>query len=807
MKNSFEWLKLYLQGQDVSNLTAESTAKVFTDTGLEVEAIEEVSSVPGGLKGLVIGEVLTKEKHPDADRLNLTTVDVGSDKPLNIVCGATNVEVGQKVVVAKVGTTIYPTNGEPFEIKKAKIRGEISEGMICAEDEIGLGEGHEGIMVLSPDAKVGTPASEYFKIESDTSFEIGLTPNRTDAVSHLGAARDLVAALNVAGKNLSIKLEEIELPKANNKLPIQVEVENSEDSPRYAGIVVSNLKVTDSPDWLKNRLTSIGLSPINNIVDITNYVMHSIGQPLHAFDYDKISGHKVVVKKANKKEKFITLDGVERELSSEDLMIYNTEKPMCMAGVFGGKDSGVSTSTKTVFIESALFNPVAIRKTSKRHGLHTDASFRYERGVDPNITITGLKMAAKLMMDIAGGEIASEIIDHYPNIIEKANVKLTYEYCNRLIGNEIPKEIIKKILAELEFEIVKEENDELDLLVPTYRVDVTRPCDVVEEIIRIYGFNNITLPEQPRFSISYSTHPDKEKVKNTISDLLVGKGLSEIMNNSLTNGKYYEEANSVNILNPISKELNVLRKSLLEGGLETARYNINRKNNDLKLFEFGKTYHQYDNYQETERLSIILTGLKQEESWKTPDSPSDFYYLKSLVNAILVKTGLSNLNVTEKELKSEIFEYGLTLKVAKKQVVDFGKISSAILKNFDIKQEVYYADFNFNTLLDLIKNTNIKYQPISKFPSVRRDLSLLLNNEISYEQLCELAKKQGKQILKEINLFDYYKGKNIDKDKKSYAMSFLFQDETKTLTDEEVDGIMKNIIDVFNKETGAELRG
>lgn len=829
MKISYNWLKEYLSADASNALSVEEAGKLLTDCGLEVESIEKFESVKGGLQGLVIGEVITKEKHPDADRLSVTTVDVGTGTLLNIVCGASNVAAGQKVVIATIGAMLYPSTGEPFEIKKSKIRGQLSEGMICAEDEIGLGASHEGIMVLDANAKIGTPANRYFKVEEDQVLEIGLTPNRADAASHVGVARDLVAVLNCSMDLSSAKNEgskntnhaSIVLPSVDqfnvdsSKLEIKVVVEDSAACPRYSGLTISGITVTESPEWLKNRLKAIGVRSINNIVDITNYVLHELGQPMHAFDADKIKGNTVVVKKMADRTKFKTLDGVERELSSEDLMICDADGGMCIAGVFGGIESGVTSATKNIFLESAYFNSTSIRKTSKRHSLKTDATFRFERGTDPNMTVYALKRAALLIKEISGGEISSNIVDIYPKKIENFKVPFSFSKCDRLIGKHIDLEIIKNILKSLNIEIEHEGHDALLLSVPPFKVDVQREQDVIEEVLRIYGYNNIEIPETLNSSIQFAEKPDKEKVQNVVSELLSNTGFSEMMCLSLTKGEYASKLKSLStdrsvaMMNPLSTDLNVLRQTLLFSGLETIGYNQNRKNSDLKLYEFGKTYMavkggETTKYIETKHLSLFITGRKDEESWNSKKDVVNFYTLKGAVTAILERLGIKDIKLAE--LNNDTFSNGLTFNWNKKTLVEFGSVAKSVLKMMDIKQEVFYADFNWDLILEAVKKSNVMYIEVPKFPEVRRDLALLIDKAIQFEQLEQLAYQSEKSMLKNVNLFDVYEGDKLPAGKKSYALSFTLQDETATLTDKQIDKIMEKLMKTYQEKAGAEIR-
>lgn len=803
MKISYSWLKNYIN----TNLHPDNIAQILTDTGLEVESVEKIQTVKGGLEGLVIGEVLTKSKHPDADRLNVTTVNVGGEIPLQVVCGATNVEVGQKVVVATVGTTLY--NGdESFQIKKSKIRGEVSEGMICAEDEIGLGTSHDGIMVLDANAKIGIEAAAYFGIEDDFVFEIGLTPNRTDATSHIGVARDLAAALNLISACKITKPSVDGFKVDNTDLSIKVEILDSEKCPRYSGVTLSGIEVKESPDWLKNKLKAIGLNPINNIVDVTNFVLHETGQPLHAFDADKISGKKIIVKTVAEKSIFRTLDDKERTLSSNDLMICNEKDAMCIAGVFGGLTSGVSTSTKNIFLESAYFNPVSVRKTAKFHGLNTDASFRYERGADPNITVYALKRAILLMQEVAGGKVSSEIVDIYPTQIEPFKIDFSFQNCDKIIGKQIDKAIIKKIISSLEIEIIEENDENLLLLVPPFKADVYREIDVIEEVLRIYGYNNVELPSLMSSALVYRQAVDPVKIINTISDLLVSQGFNEILSNSLTKSTYYlEKETLVRLLNPLSNELDVMRQTLLFNGLETVVYNQNRKSPNLKVFEMGKTYVKKDNkFEESSFLSLIISGNSTQENWNTTKLPTNFSHIKGYVTSILEKFGMDNLNYVFNQNSSSLYDYQLSYQLNEKELVQIGKVSSKIQKQFDITNEVFYAQINLDLFIKQAAKVKVQYKEISKFPTVRRDLALLLDNQVSYNQIEELALKNERKLLKHINLFDVYEGKNLEEGKKSYAVSFVFQDNEKTLTDVQVDKIIEKLIDTFSKELGAKLR-
>ena len=806
MKISYNWLKEYI---DV-DLNATTVARYLTDTGLEVEGIEHVESVKGGLKGIVIGEVLTKEQHPNADRLSITTVNIGQEEALKIVCGAPNVEAGQKVPVATIGTVLY-SDDESFKIKKGKIRGEVSEGMICAEDEIGLGDSHEGIMVLDSKAKVGQLASEYFNIETDIVFEIGLTPNRSDAMSHIGVARDLVAVLNHNNIKCQLNFADISAFKEGSKEPLSIEVKDEKSCPRYAGISIKNVKVKASPDWLQKRLQSIGLTPINNVVDITNYVLHETGQPLHAFDAKKIEKDTVIVQQLKDKTKFTTLDDVERELSSEDLMICDGKnQPMCIAGVFGGKNSGVEKNTTEIFLESAYFNPVSVRKTAKRHALSTDASFRFERSVDPNLVIYALKRAALLIEDICEGSISSYISDFYPNEIRDTNIELRFNKVDKLIGEKIDTDTITSILKSLDIEITKEDKDKLHLSVPPYRVDVTREEDVVEEILRIYGYNNIHIPTQLKSSIVYSDKLDEDYLQNVISDLLSNNGFNECMNNSLSKSSYSKLITEiklneqVKLLNPLSQDLDGMRLSLLFSGLESIAYNLNRKNHNLSFYEFGKTYQIINSkYIENKKLILLACGNEKSESWNEQNKKKDFFWIKQKVEHILKRLGLHNLKGKSTELSYLVDAYSFNFK--KNKIADFGFVNKATLKPFGIKTDVLYAELDWDLIVKHI-HSKTKYSEVNKFPSVRRDLALLLDKDVEFSKLNSLAKQTETNLLKSVNLFDVYEGDKLPENKKSYALSFILEDKENTLTDSQIDGVMDKLINAFEQKVGAEVR-
>lgn len=808
MKISYNWLQQFLQ----FDWSPEKIGELLTDLGLEVEGIELKESIKGSLKGVVVGEVLTCEKHPNADKLKVTTVNLGTGTPVQIVCGAPNVDAGQKVPVATIGTVLYDEKGEGFKIKKGKIRGEESHGMICAEDELGLGKGHDGIMVLKEDLVPGTPCAEVFNIEIDHVFEIGLTPNRADAMSHYGVARDLRAGLLQKDVNLELISPSVsDFHVDERRLKIDVEVENKELVPRYCGITITDVEVKDSPEWIQNRLKAIGIVPKNNIVDITNYVLHELGQPLHAFDASKIKGNKVVVKTLEEGTKFTTLDEVERELSAEDIMICDAEdNALCIGGVFGGLKSGVTENTTTIFLESAYFNPVSVRKTAKRHGLNTDASFRFERGIDINQTKYALKRAALLVEKYAGGKMSSDIMDFYPEKVKDFEVFLSFDSVYRLIGQEIPKETIKNILASLEIKINSVTEAGLGLVIPSYRVDVQREADIIEEILRVYGYNNIEFSHKLNTSISFD-NDIQVKVENIVANQLTSLGFNETMANSLTKADYIELSENLNgdynveMLNPLSNDLKVMRQSLLFSGLESIAYNINRKNSSLKLFEFGKTYHKYENgYQEDKHLTLFVTGNRTKESWKIATQTSDFFYLKGIVTNLLTRLGISKLKSTP--TKSDIFSEGVTLSLGKTKLVDLGVVKRIVLKEFSIKQEVLFADFNWDAILTLVGNKKIKVTDLPKFPAVKRDLALLLDQTVEFKEVYNLAFQAERKLLKEVDLFDVYEGDNLPDGKKSYAVSFVLQDENKTLNDKQIDKIMQKLQQTFEKNVGAELR-
>lgn len=817
MKISYNWIKDYLK----IDIDPAEVAEILTGIGLEIEGMNEWTSVRGGLEGVVIGEVLTCRKHPDADKLSVTTVNVGAAEPLQVVCGAPNVAAGQKVLVATAGT-IVSKGDESLEIKRSKIRGELSEGMICAEDELGLGTSHEGIMVLDKDARPGTPASKYFDVVKDFVFEIGLTPNRIDSGSHYGVARDLASYLNL-NNNFKGKAQ---LPSVDNFKPdnndnrYEIIIENPVDCPRYTGLTISGVTIGESPAWLKNRLRAIGLNPINNVVDITNFVQNEVGQPLHSFDADKIEGKKVIVRNLPEKNKFITLDGIERSLSSKDLMICNVREGMCIAGVFGGIKSGVTGSTKNIFLESAYFNPVAIRKTSKRHGLKTDASFRFERGADPDITLWALKRAAMLIKDISGGYVSSDIVDIYPEKIPNTRVKINYNNINRLIGKQIDRIIIKRIIGLLDIVIRHESNDELLLEIPLYRVDVRREADVVEEILRIYGYNNVGISDHVNSTLSYTEKPDREKIVNIISDMLSANGFAEIMCNSLNPAAWYEnedfnEEQLVKLANPLSSDLNAMRQSLLFGGLSSVIWNINRQNTDLKLYEFGNCYFyrkseksssEVDKYSEKKVLDLFMTGNSGPITWNMKSSLTDFFYIKSAVEMVLSRLGLDPENLTSAESNKKWFSESITYLTNNQLIAETGRISGSYLNKLDIGQDVYYAHIEWDMIMKLIKNHKVSYQELPKYPSVRRDLALLIDRGITFRQIRDIACRTEKNILRSVGLFDVYESDSLGKNKKSYAISFILQDNIKTLTDKNIEKVMNNLIKVFEKEVNAQIR-
>ena len=817
MNISYNWLKKYLQ----FDLTPQETADTLTHIGLEAEGVEEVQTIKGGLEGLVIGEVLTCIKHPNADQLKLTTVNIGNEtEPLKIVCGAPNVAAGQKVVVAPVGTILYSDNDQ-FKIKKAKIRGKESIGMICSESEIGLSENHDGIIVLPDSATVGTAAKEYYNVKSDWLIEIDITPNRVDAASHYAVARDLAAKLKQSGKPFKLTKPSVEKFSIDKKDGgIEVVVENSEACPRYTGLTIREVTVKESPDWLKNKLLAIGLRPINNIVDITNFVLHETGHPLHAFDADFV-GDEVIIGTLPEKTKFTTLDNEERELSEKDLMICNSKEGMCIAGVFGGMDSGVTEKTNNVFLESAYFNPSWVRKTARRHGLNTDSSFRFERGADPNNTDYVIKRAAILIKELAGGIIEGEIRDIYPDVIERNQVILSYKKVNSIIGQEIDKESIKSILSSLEIEIKEESDSELNLLIPTYRVDVTRDVDVIEDILRIYGYNNVEIGNSLQSSLSYQTPTDrKNNLQALISEQLTASGFNEILNNSLTSKDYYENLetylpqNCVTLVNPLSNDLSVMRQTLLFGGLESIAYNSNRKHSDLRFYEFGNCYFynkdkkRDDNilaeYSESAQIGLWITGRRTHKNWATQEEQSSVFELKAHIENILKRLGIGQ--IVYKPLTSDLFSISMSIEIHKRTIGTFGIISSSICRKFDIDKEVFYAEMNWDILSKQTEKRKVKFSEISRYPEVSRDLALLIDKNITFAQIEKIAFKSEKKILKQVILFDVYEGKNLPEGKKSYAVNFLLQDEEKTLKDKQIDNAMKRIQVNLENELGAQLR-
>ncbi len=806
MKISYNWLKQFIK----IDLKSEETASLLTDLGLEVEVVSNYQSVRGGLQGVVVGHVLTCEKHPDADRLSITTVDLGEGSPVQIVCGASNVAKGQKVPVATIGTKLFDAAGVEFEIKKGKIRGQESHGMICAEDELGLGTSHDGIMILDATLKPGTPAAKVFNVENDEVFEIGLTPNRADAMSHYGVARDLRASLLQKNSSIELITPTVSTFRIDKRtLKIDVDVKDSKLAPRYCGVTISGITVKSSPAWLQNRLKAIGLTPKNNIVDVTNYILHDLGQPLHAFDASKING-KIIVNTVAAGTKFVTLDDVERTLHEEDLMICDEKGPLCIAGVFGGKSSGVIETTNSIFLESAYFNPVSVRKSAKRHALNTDASFRFERGIDPSITEFALKRAALLIKEIAGGEITSDIVDIYPKKIEDFPVFLNFDKTAKLIGQELPQETIKKILASLDIKVNSVTDKGLGLIIPSYRVDVQREVDVIEEILRVYGYNNIDFTKKLNATVANSARTEDYKVQNIVATQLNSLGFHEMMGNSLTSPDYVKlsemlkEEFNVMMLNPLSNDLSAMRQSLLFSGLEAVSYNINRRNGDLKLFEFGKTYHKLPSgYDEPKHLTLFVTGNRATESWTTTEKPSDYFLFKGFVDAVLNRLGICKMQ--NKPVASDVFAEGIAIATGNDTLVEFGTVKKSILKHFDIKQEVFFADFNWNLILKLINN-RIKFTDIPKYPEVRRDLALLVDTTVAFDTIYNIARQTEKSLLKDINLFDVYEGKNLPEGKKSYAVSFTLQDNTKTLTDEQIDKIMSKLQKNLETEVGASLR-
>ena len=821
MKISYKWLKELLK----FNLTAEETAAYLTDCGLEVEGIELFETVKGGLRGLVIGEVLTCEAHPNSDHLHVTTVNVGGEEPLHIVCGAPNVAAGQKVVVATIGTVLY--NGEEsFTIKKSKLRGEPSEGMICAEDEIGLGTSHDGIMVLPEEAVPGTPAADYFKVEADTIFEIGLTPNRCDAICHFGVARDLFATLaqhDIPCSTLVRRNAREVQPVAGVHSRVDIVIENSKDCPRYSGVLIDDIKVQESPEWLQTKLRSVGVRPINNIVDITQYIMLELGQPMHAFDADKIEGNKVIVKNLPEGTPFVTLDGNEIKLSADDLMICNEKEGMCLAGVYGGLHSGITENTTRLFLESAYFNPVCIRKTAKRHGLKTDASFRYERGCDPSITVYALKRAVELVLELAGGYPVMSILDRYPNEIEPAQITLYYDQVNQVAGKIIEKQAVTKILMLLDMEVKPVGDDKIIVTVPLNKADVTRPIDLIEEILRIYGYNNIEIPTTLTYDMSCLRQNDTVyQMQTAISKYLADNGFYEVMNNSLTKAEYaqrfdfLDERETVKLLNPLSSELNAMRQTLLFSGLENVMRNVNNKAADLRLFEFGKTYHLNPQstvgddvtvrYEEREMMSLFVTGKLGDDNWEGKSVEADFFYLRNMIDNFLVKINFPMEKVQlVTDTEPRMFSQHVSYKVDDVTPIHVGVLRADILRFFDLKKPVYYAEIDAEKLNELRKNA-VNYTPINPYPAVRRDLALVVDKEVSYDTLEKIGFKYASKLLKQVNLFDVYEGAALGEGKKSYALNFVLQSADKTLTDEEINKVMNKLVSAYEREVGAKLR-
>lgn len=819
MKISYNWLKEYLK----TDLTAEQLSVMLTDIGLEVDGIEKIESIRGGLEGVVVAEVLTKEKHPDADKLSVTTLSTGTGEPLQVVCGAPNVAAGQKVLLATINTTLYPKGEEEgFKIKRSKIRGIESLGMICAADELGIGEDHSGIMVLDAAAVAGTPAKDYLDLKDDYLIEIGLTPNRADAASHYGVARDLAAKLAADGIECSLKLPSVESYKTDNtSCEIKVSVENHDAAPRYAGVTISDVKIAPSPEWLQTYLRTIGINPKNNVVDITNFVLHEVGQPLHAFDAANIEGGKIVVRNCPEGTPFVTLDGVERKLSANDLMICNAKEPMCIAGVFGGLDSGVTESTKAVFLESAYFNPVSVRKTARRHGLNTDSSFRFERGIDPDITIYALKRAALLIKEYAGGVITSEITDIYPQPIEPFRFEISLERINKLIGKHIPAQTIRQILSALDVRVEKDGGDLLSVAVPPYRVDVQREADLTEDILRIYGYNNIEIPHSVHSSLSYAPKPDVPKLINMVSDALTAKGFTEIMSNSLTKAAYYENLksypaeNCVRILNPLSNDLNVLRQTLLFNAMEAVELNSNRRNNNLKMYEFGNCYRVdttkpedagLAKYPETYRMAVTITGDDNAPSWNVTAGKTSFFTLRAEAEQLLRRFGLDIYHLRSEPIDSDLFDEGLRISAGNKELIQLGSVAARIRSVFDLKAPVYFMEVNFDTLVSITRKHKVQAEELSKYPEVKRDLALLVDKEVTFAELRRIAFATEKKLLREVSLFDVYEGDKLPEGKKSYALSFMLEDKNRTLTDNDIDRSMKNLVTQFEKQAGAAIR-
>ena len=817
MNISYNWLKRYLD----TDLPAEEIARILTDIGLEVEGFEKIETVKGGLHGVVVGEVLTCTDHPDSDHLHLTTVDVGAGDPLQIVCGAPNCRAGLKVLCATVGTVLYPGGGdEEFKIKRSKIRGVESLGMLCAEDELGIGASHDGIMELPADARVGMTAKEYLGIEDDYLIEVGLTPNRVDAASHIGVARDLAAYLRSQGLNAEVKMPDVSaFAPDNHDLPVTVRVENHEAAPRYAGVTVKNCKIGPSPEWMQNCLRAAGINPKNNLVDITNFVLFELGQPLHAFDAAKIEGREVVVRTCAEGTPFVTLDGVERKLTADDLMICSAERPMCIAGVFGGLDSGIGDTTTDVFIESAYFNPVWVRKTAKRFGLNTDSSFRFERGVDPNMQVYAAKRAALLMKELAGGEISSDITDIYPNPVEDFKFDISFARIDSLIGKKIPEDTVRTILAALEVKILAEKEGVLSVAVPPYRVDVQREADLVEDILRIYGYNNVEIPSRVRSTLSYAPKPDRSKLMNLAADFLT----SEIMSNSLTKAAYYEglesykAENCVRILNPLSADLNVMRQTLLFNMLEAVQLNANRKNGDLKLYEFGNCYF-YDEskrseenrlaaYSEEYRLAIAVTGVAEPASWNARPQAASFFTLRAVAEKLLRRFGIDIYALRTETLQNDLFGEALSMSLGGKELLQIGTVSAKIRRRLDVKQDVYYLEMNFDALVKSTRKHKIAAEELSKFPEVKRDLALLIDKQVTFSALRDVAFATERKLLKSVSLFDVYEGDKLPEGKKSYALSFILEDKTRTLDEKTIEKAMRNLTAQFEQRCGAQVRG
>ena len=820
MNISFSWLKRYLK----TDLEAERIAEILTELGLEVEEFEKIETIKGGLKGVVVGEVLTCEEHPDSDHLHITSVDVGAEAPLQIVCGAANCRKGLKVMCATVGSVLYPIDTEEeFKIKRSKIRGVESLGMLCAEDELGIGRNHEGIMELPADAVVGTPAKEYLHIADDYLIGIGLTPNRVDAASHIGVARDLAAYLKSRGEEVEFTLPSVDGFKVDDtSRTIEVEVVNQEAAPRYAGITVSGCKIAPSPEWMQNELRAAGINPKNNLVDITNYVLFELGQPLHAFDADKIEGGKIVVRSAEEGEKFVTLDGVERTLTSNDLMICSAERPMCIAGVYGGQDSGISDSTVNVFIESAYFHPVWVRKTAKRFGLNTDASFRFERGIDPNIQVYALKRAAMLMQELAGGRITSEIIDINPTPAKHFEFDFSLDRARKLIGKDIAEETFMTILSALDVEVRGREGDVLKVAVPPYRVDVQREADLVEDVLRVYGYNNIEISDHVNSTLSYAPKPDKARLQNIASDYLTANGYTEIMSNSLTKGAYYEGSKTypvercVKILNPLSQDLNVMRQTLLFNALEAVELNVNRRNANLKMYEVGNCYAYAEEkaseesvlakYEESYRIGITVTGLATQLAWNAKAEASSFFTLRAAVERLLKRFGIDIYALQSESIDDDLYADAIVFKQGPKELLRMGVVSPIVRKKFDIKQEVYFAEIDFDQLIKMTKKSKVQFKELSKFPEVKRDLALLVDKGVSFSTLRSIAFGAEKKLLKSVSLFDVYEGDKLPEGKKSYALSFILEDRNQTLTDKQIERSMSNIQTQLEQKAGAEVR-